>query len=196
MALKLKWPFEYKIIPVASDGKFGRNGSFDKQAGFPHQGSDYKIPCNVKWEWPLSGTIDLFEKHTFGYGYYVRIKATNGYYLGFAHNNEIAGYKGKKVKAGDYGGKVGNTGLGAGCHSHIELRNPQGLVIDPEKNIQWIKADAMADATQIFKNIFITIMARWPTAAEVSTFLKNPEKRPYTYVQKKYLPTRYVSKAA
>ena len=138
MALKLKWPFDSKIIPVSSGGKFGRWGYYDKIAGFPHQGSDYGIKCNTDWWWPLSGRIDLFEKRSYGYGYYSRIHAGNGWYFGIAHNNKLAGYKGKRVKAGEYGGKTGNTGLGKGCHVHIELRNPQGKVVNPETNIQWI----------------------------------------------------------
>jgi len=142
--MQLKWPYNSPIIPVASDGKFGRFGPFDKQAGFPHQGADYRENCNTDWWWPLSGVIDLFEKRNYGYGYYVRIHADNGWYIGFAHNNFLTGALGKRVAVGEYGGKTGNTGLGAGCHSHIELRNPQGVVVDPEKNIQWVKEVIMA----------------------------------------------------
>ena len=95
MALKLKWPFDSKIIPVSSGGKFGRWGYYDKIAGFPHQGSDYGIKCNTDWWWPLSGRIDLFEKRSYGYGYYSRIHAGNGWYFG---NSRIHDNKKKESK--------------------------------------------------------------------------------------------------
>ena len=141
MALNLKWPFEYKLLKVASDGKFGRKGKYDwyypngVKTRLPHQGSDFRIPCGIPFKSPVAGRVDILEENNFGYGYYVRIKFGNKH-IGFAHNSRLDVRIGQIVKVGQQLGLTGSTGAGTGCHAHIELRI-NGKVVNPESVVKW-----------------------------------------------------------
>src|SRR3990167_4558307 len=179
-----------------------KKGTFHRVRGFQahvksHPGSWYGIDdgCVVGTQGyaPEDGKVTNKQKISTGGGWNFRFYPTKypAYFFWLAHNSALPTKT--TYKRGEKMFKTGATGGVDGPHLHYSLLKGT-TPLDPDKVVKWIVEDPMADATQIFKNVFITIMARWPTATEVSTFLKNPEKRPYTYVQKKYLPTRYVSK--
>ncbi|HBC75727.1 MAG: hypothetical protein A2008_13000 [Candidatus Wallbacteria bacterium GWC2_49_35] len=69
-----------------------------------------------------------------GGGYMVKIKYNNGYTSTFMHCLP-SGAKavGTKVSAGQQVAKVNNTGMSTGSHLHLEITNPSGQRIDPQK---------------------------------------------------------------
>ena len=185
MPLKLKWPYKYKLLKVASDGKFGRLEDFDfywkngKKIPLKHQGSDYRLPCGIPFYSPVKGKVDILEKRDYGYGYFVRIKF-GIYHIGFAHNSRLDIRLGQTIKVGQLLGLTGSTGRGASCHSHVELR-VHGKVVNPETMIQWIeKADMYAEKSKKYSdgksrsakswfNAFVTEFKRKITARNKST---------------------------
>lgn len=69
-----------------------------------------------------------------GGGYMVKIKYNNGYTSTYMHCLP-SGAKavGTKVTAGQQVAKVNNTGMSTGSHLHLEITNPSGQRIDPQK---------------------------------------------------------------
>lgn len=69
-----------------------------------------------------------------GGGYMVKIKYNNGYTSTYMHCLP-SGAKavGTKVSAGQQVAKVNNTGMSTGSHLHLEITNPSGQRIDPQK---------------------------------------------------------------
>jgi murein DD-endopeptidase MepM/ murein hydrolase activator NlpD len=81
-----------------------------------------------------------------GFGNYVIIQHSHGFYTRYAHMQSFRVYKGQKVQQGQVIGYVGNTGLSTGPHCHYEVHLGTG-VIDPLKFLN-IRASAAAVATE------------------------------------------------
>lgn len=189
MALKLVYPLK--------EGTYHRVRSFnDHKIGWKGIDDGCKVGTSLIAEG--DGKTSHHQKISTGGGWNFRLNLTKypGWFVWYAHCSTIPS-NGKVFKAGQIIGKSGNTGGSTGPHLHHSLLY-KGVPKDPDNPnvVKWIAEDKMADAKTIFRNVFITVMARWPTTSEINTYLKSSEKRPYTYVQKKFLSTRYVRKSA
>jgi LysM repeat protein len=75
------------------------------------------------------------------YGINVKVKHDDGTYGFYAHLSGKLVSPGKRVTAGQFIGKVGNTGHGTGYHLHFEIRRVanfgEGNFLEP---VQWLKS--------------------------------------------------------
>ena len=71
---------------------------------------------NATWEW----------------GNYIKLDDGFGYNLFYCHLDKRLAVKGDRVKAGQVIGVEGQTGYSFGSHLHFEVRNAQGVSIDPQ----------------------------------------------------------------
>lgn len=65
-----------------------------------------------------------------GFGNYIILQHSHGFFTRYAHLDRSAIYKGQKVQQGQVIGYIGNTGLSTGPHLHYEVHLGTG-VIDP-----------------------------------------------------------------
>ena len=77
-----------------------------------------------------------------GFGNYVILQHSHGFFTRYAHMQSFRVYKGQKVQQGQVIGYIGNTGLSTGPHCHYEEHLGTG-VIDPLKFLN-IRASAVA----------------------------------------------------
>ena len=73
--------------------------------------------------------ISAFDRN--GYGNYVKIKHTNGYFTLYAHMENRQVNVVQSVAQGQVIGIMGNTGNSFGAHLHFEVRNQSDVRIDP-----------------------------------------------------------------
>lgn len=68
-----------------------------------------------------------------GWGNYVKIKHSDGYYTLYAHmeQNTVTVKVGEAVKQGQVIGKVGSSGSSTGPHLHFEVRDPSDQRVNP-----------------------------------------------------------------
>lgn len=66
-----------------------------------------------------------------GYGNQVRIKDERGYLIILAHLSFVYVKVGQEVQEGDIVGLMGSTGNSTGVHTHFEVRDPNGIPVDP-----------------------------------------------------------------
>ena len=87
-----------------------------------HWGADFGAPIGTPIRAPGEGTITQ-AKRKGSYGMYIQIKHNSEYSTAYAHMNGFHEKTrvGRKVKAGDIIGYVGNTGRSTGPHLHWEL---------------------------------------------------------------------------
>lgn len=87
-----------------------------------HWGTDFGAPIGTPIRAPGEGTITQSGRRG-SYGRYVQIKHNSEYSTAYAHMSRIDDkiYVGKRVKAGEVIGYVGNTGRSTGPHLHWEL---------------------------------------------------------------------------
>lgn len=87
-----------------------------------HWGADYGAPVGTPIRAPGEGTITSAGKRG-SYGHYVQIRHNSEYSTAYAHMSRINEKirVGRKVKAGEVIGYVGNTGRSTGPHLHWEL---------------------------------------------------------------------------
>lgn len=87
-----------------------------------HWGADFGAPTGTPVRAPGEGTITQ-AKRKGAYGMYVQIKHNSEYSTAYAHMSRFDEKTrvGRKVKAGDVIGYVGNTGRSTGPHLHWEL---------------------------------------------------------------------------
>ena len=71
---------------------------------------------NATWEW----------------GNYIKFDDGYGYFPHYCHLSKRLVFKGDKVKLGQVIGVEGQTGYSFGSHLHFEVRNAQGISIDPQ----------------------------------------------------------------
>ncbi len=87
-----------------------------------HWGTDFGAPVGTPIRAPGEGTITQVKRGG-SYGLYIQIKHNSEYSTAYAHMSEFHKNSkvGRKVKAGDIIGYVGNTGRSTGPHLHWEL---------------------------------------------------------------------------
>lgn len=87
-----------------------------------HWGTDFGAPIGTPIRAPGEGTITQ-AKRKGSYGMYIQIKHNSEYSTAYAHMSRFHEKTrvGRKVKAGDIIGYVGNTGRSTGPHLHWEL---------------------------------------------------------------------------
>lgn len=87
-----------------------------------HWGADFGAPVGTAVRAPGEGTVTQSGRRG-SYGKYVQIKHNSEYSTAYAHMSRIDDkiFVGKKVKAGDVIGYVGNSGRSTGPHLHWEL---------------------------------------------------------------------------
>lgn len=97
-----------------------------------HWGTDYGAPIGTPIRAPGEGTITQ-AKRKGSYGMYIQIKHNSEYSTAYAHMSKFheKSKVGRKVKAGDIIGYVGNTGRSTGPHLHWELIK-NGKKINPQ----------------------------------------------------------------
>lgn len=76
------------------------------------------------------GTV-LYAGSEPGYGNFVILQHEDGYYTVYGHCVELLCQPELKVKRGDVIALVGNTGDSTGAHLHFEVRDPNGVCINP-----------------------------------------------------------------
>lgn len=96
-----------------------------------HWGADFGAPIGTPIRAPGEGTIVKAGRRG-SYGKYIKIKHNSEYASAYGHMNKIHEKirVGKKVKAGEIIGYVGNTGRSTGPHLHWELHK-NGRRINP-----------------------------------------------------------------
>jgi len=88
----------------------------------PHEAIDFQAPHGTTVMSVGSGTVE-FAGARGGYGLMVELKHAGGYITSYAHLSRIADgiEEGRRVKAGDALGEVGQTGYATGPHLHFEF---------------------------------------------------------------------------
>ena len=117
-----------------------------------HWGTDFGAPVGTPVRAPGEGTITQSGRRG-SYGRYVQIKHNSEYSSAYAHMSRIDDkiYVGKRVKAGEVIGYVGNTGRSTGPHLHWELIK-NGQKINP--TTQQITAQRKLSGAEL--NLFLT----------------------------------------
>ncbi|MBH0130851.1 M23 family metallopeptidase [Salinibacterium sp. NK8237] len=131
----VRWPFPYEV-PI-TDG-FGYRAS-----GF-HKGTDFAAASGTPIYAIADGTVDLIQSDWSGYGYHAVIShVINGQQVQslYAHmiTDSSALVVGQEIKAGDFIGLVGETGIAYGAHLHFEV-HLDGVPVDP---YAWLTANAL-----------------------------------------------------
>lgn len=100
----------------------------------PHRGVDYGARTGTPIRATGNGKITFRGGNKkSGYGYYVKIRHTNGYETLYGHMSRFGKYKqGQFIKQGQIVGYVGSTGASTGAHLHYEFRI-NGKHVDPLK---------------------------------------------------------------
>lgn len=94
-------------------------------------GIDWGTPNGTPIKAAASGIVDEMHYDETGYGTHVRIRHEEGYLTIYGHLGDIYVKFGDPVYAGEVIGHSGNTGNSTGPHLHFELRDPEGVPIDP-----------------------------------------------------------------
>lgn len=104
-----------------------RTDPVTKEPGKFHGGIDYDVPSGTPVKAAIDGKVYVLRQENKttgalkGYGYYVMIVGEKGTTLyGHLTENSAQVVNGKRVKAGDFIAKSGNTGKGTGAHLHFE----------------------------------------------------------------------------
>lgn len=115
----------------------------------PHKGRDYGVKEGTPITSTISGALTFLSGGD--YGNNARIQTDDGYTLIFAHLSAFGADKNGKVgqkiqiKPGQIIGYSGHSGLnvssggGTGSHLHFEVRNQEGIAIDPTKWTDHVK---------------------------------------------------------
>ncbi|MEM2947876.1 MAG: M23 family metallopeptidase [Candidatus Bathyarchaeia archaeon] len=108
--------------------------------GACHSGIDYGVRNNTEVIAAAAGIVDKVIEHhpsspdrQAGYGNYVRIRHSNGYWTIYAHlaENSIYVSEGDNIVAGQVLGLSDNSGYSTGPHLHFEVRDPNGKKVNP-----------------------------------------------------------------
>lgn len=121
---------------------FGASRNYKKET--KHQGNDLVADAMTPLISITDGVIDRFGWNEYG-GWRIGIKTKEGAYLYYAHMDQYASglYKGKKIRAGDHIGYVGDTGYGPeGTEgkfiNHLHFQIGVDLGDDYDKEYFWI----------------------------------------------------------
>lgn len=132
-------------IPTGTlgEGKWGApvsSGAFTSGYGMRngrmHTGSDFAVPTGTPLS-AMSNGVVTFVGNRGGKGNTVVIRYWDGTESTYAHMSSFGVKVGQQVGAGTVVGLSGNTGNSTGPHLHLEIRNPQGDLVDPRS---WLKS--------------------------------------------------------
>ena len=98
--------------------------------GRMHKGIDLKLYVGDTVRAAFTGKISATAYQAKGYGYYVKIRHTNGIETVYGHLSRILVKPNQVVKAGDPIALGGNTGRSTGPHLHFETKL-MGMTINP-----------------------------------------------------------------
>lgn len=131
----VRWPFPYSV-PI-TDGYGDRVGGF-------HKGTDFAAPAGTPIYAIADGTVELIQSDYSGYGYHAIITHTiNGQQVKSLSAHMITDSSpivvGQEIKAGDFIGLVGETGIAYGAHLHFEI-HLDDVPVDP---FAWLTANAV-----------------------------------------------------
>ena len=79
----------------------------------------------------VTGKGNTYGTSDHGYGNYVLVRHDNGFTSLYAHLDKVYVSNGQTVDENTIVGVMGNTGYSAGRHLHFEVKNTQGIKIDP-----------------------------------------------------------------
>lgn len=100
----------------------------------PHKGIDLAAKRGLPVLSSTDGVVIYTGKDFRGFGRMIMIETVGentGYATLYAHLDKIVVYDGQKVKQGEVIGALGNTGRSSGPHLHFEIRQSDGIPIDP-----------------------------------------------------------------
>ncbi|MEL0627644.1 peptidoglycan DD-metalloendopeptidase family protein [Salinibacterium amurskyense] len=131
----VRWPFPYSV-PI-TDGYGDRIGGF-------HKGTDFAAASGTPIYAIADGTVELIQADWSGYGYHAVISHTiNGQQVTSLYAHMITDSSpivvGQEIKAGDFLGLVGETGIAYGAHLHFEI-HLDDVPVDP---YAWLTANAV-----------------------------------------------------
>lgn len=123
-------PFTTRIgDPTIISGK-----GFRESTGTVHAGIDISARSGTPLFAYTSGTVVRSGDFGDGYGYVVEYRDSKGNLHFYAHmKNDPNLRPGTKIKEGQKIGEVGSTGRSQGPHLHWEIRNKNGVLVDPTK---------------------------------------------------------------
>lgn len=134
---RIRWPFGV-VVPISSG--FGERVAPCLGCSSYHEGLDFNPTEGTPFYAVADGEVVEVNNDTWGFGKWVVIRHTVGklqFDSLYAHMlRDSTGVKvGQKVKAGDYIGRVGNSGNSTGAHLHLEIF-VDGVPVDP---FDWLK---------------------------------------------------------
>lgn len=134
---KIRWPFPV-VVPISS-GFGGRVAPCFGCSSY-HQGLDFNPTEGTPFYSVAAGTVSQVTDDAWGLGKWVVIDHKVGDYSFqslYAHMiRDSTGVRvGQQVQAGDYIGRVGNSGTSTGAHLHFEIL-VDGTPVDP---FDWLK---------------------------------------------------------
>lgn len=100
---------------------------FGSRSGEFHRGIDIGVRLNSNVYAAAAGTV-ITSTYNSSYGYYIKIKHSNGAITLYAHNNKLLVNVGDKVTKGQIISKSGSTGNSTGPHLHFEILINNNLV--------------------------------------------------------------------
>ncbi len=105
-----------------------------------HAGIDLAAPKGTPIRSIMSGTV-VFADDYEGYGKLITIRHNDELTSHYGHCDKIKVEVGKRIKAGQIIGTVGETGLASGPHLHFEIRI-KGKAYNPELLIPELNSEA------------------------------------------------------
>ena len=124
-----------QVAQVAAAGDVqmvtGRVSSgFGTRWGHSHNGIDIAAPIGTPIRAPLAGEV-IASGPASGFGLWVRVRHDDGTVTTYGHVNRSLVTVGEQVTAGEEIAEVGNRGHSTGPHLHMEVRTPEGTVVNP-----------------------------------------------------------------
>lgn len=97
-----------------------------------HAGTDFPADCGTPIWAMADGIVTRRKEGVGGYGNYIDILHDNGWTTRYAHMESWGMFvdSGDPVIAGQPIGEVGNAGRSTGCHLHLEMRDPDGILFN------------------------------------------------------------------
>lgn len=115
----------------------------------------------------VKGKGNTYGTSDHGYGNYVLVRHDNGFTSLYAHLDKVYVSNGQTVDENTIVGVMGNTGYSAGRHLHFEVKNNQGIKIDPtpylSKAISDTSSQPVPSQNSTVKTIQQTLNARYNT---------------------------------
>jgi hypothetical protein len=126
----------------------GWNGSGQSFGWLKHLGVDYGTKAGQKIKAPWAG-VSKFETGLVGYGNRLTITFENGWKFVFGH--VASGISGAVAQGQEIGVTGANVGSARGAVTLVEVRNPQGVAVNPHSYIDpLLKNDPGATAGNLF----------------------------------------------